>query len=158
VSGDRQKINYAKAVLWRQYSGPQLTAGALVSGKLYLVKTLGTGADFSNLGGPKRATCSATLWIPFTATGTTPTAWGSSVLIEFKIDELRALAADTFSQATATVTLTRAGFEGGDGSGEITFEKTLLGRAIEELIAQYAPSDAPPFAARRRAGGIIATF
>ncbi len=53
---------------------------------------------------------------------------------------LRALAATTFAEATDSVTITTTGFEGGSAGGQVTFEKALLGIAIEEVLAEQAPA------------------
>jgi hypothetical protein len=49
---------------------------------------------------------------------------------------LKQLARDAFSEATDTVTLTSTSFEGGAGSGQITFDKMILLVALNELIAE----------------------
>lgn len=63
-----------------------------------------------------------------------------------QLPQLKTLADTTFAEATDTVTLTSNSFEGGSASGEITFDKTVLLTAIEELIAEVdptAPEEAP---------------
>jgi hypothetical protein len=49
---------------------------------------------------------------------------------------LKRYSAEVFAEATETVTLVNSSFEGGQGSGQITFEKILLLAAIRELIAE----------------------
>lgn len=51
---------------------------------------------------------------------------------------LATLADEVFAEATDTVTLTGTSFEGGSGSGQITFEKALLGAAVEEVLEEQA--------------------
>lgn len=64
------------------------------------------------------------------------------------LPELKQLAVDTFGAATDTITLTSGAFEGGSQSGQITFEKALLGKAIEELLMEIDPDyKLPPFQA-----------
>lgn len=50
--------------------------------------------------------------------------------------ELKTLADTVFETATDTVTLTSNNYEGGGASGQVTFEKALIGAAIEDLIAE----------------------
>lgn len=153
---ERSKINYAKSVLRRQFTGALLTGGALVAGGVYYIAQLKKPDDFSNIGGPKFGWCRATVGLVFTATGINPTAWtGASTLYPFDLAGLKTKADQVFASASKTVTLTRAGFEGGDGSGEITFDRSALGIAIEELIQEFDPMAAPPLAApnpRRQLG------
>lgn len=54
--------------------------------------------------------------------------------------QLRAIADQVFACATETVTLTANSFEGGASSGQVTFEKALLGTAVEELIREMDPA------------------
>ena len=60
------------------------------------------------------------------------------------LPELKQLADDVYNAATQTITLRSGAFEGGSHSGDITFEKALLGQAIEELIAETDPDYTPP--------------
>lgn len=55
---------------------------------------------------------------------------------------LRALAQEVFDAATEEVVITSQGFQGGSASGQVQFDKTLLGLAIEELIAELDPTNA----------------
>lgn len=52
------------------------------------------------------------------------------------LDGLKALATQTFAQATETVTLTSLSAEGGAQAGQITCPKGLLLDVLEELIEQ----------------------
>jgi hypothetical protein len=62
------------------------------------------------------------------------------------VDALKALADELYASATDTITLTSGAFEGGSHSGQITFEKVLLGIAIEELLAELDPDyQVPPW-------------
>lgn len=54
-----------------------------------------------------------------------------------RLDDLKALARDVFASATEEVALTTTSFEGGAAGGQIKFDKTLLGLAIEKLLAEY---------------------
>ena len=147
---DRSKIEYAKKRLRRNYTGPDLTSGQLVSGKYYLIADFVTGDDFSNVGAKlnKRGQV-------FKATGTAPTTWAGSTLNESKVDDMKADADKTFDAATSTVTLNSSNFEGGQQSGDITFEKVLLGLALEELIEEFDPGWQPPPAV---GGGLVMQF
>jgi hypothetical protein len=136
---DRGKIQYAKSRLRRKYRGDDLLSGGLTVGKYYLISKFCSGDDFKNVGATKNA-----IGQIFKATGTTPTAWThGSILNEILLDDLKADADTTFAAATDTVTLTSGAFEGGSQSGEITFEKILLGKALEELIGEYDPDFDP---------------
>lgn len=50
--------------------------------------------------------------------------------------QLKQLAAQVWATATDTVTLTSNNFEGGGASGVVTFEKALIGKAVEDLIIE----------------------
>lgn len=56
---------------------------------------------------------------------------------------LKAQAAALFDIATEEVVITSQGFEGGSASGTVRFDKTIIGLAIEELIAELDPDNAP---------------
>jgi hypothetical protein len=158
---ERDKISYAKAVLRRQYTGNSQTAGPLVTGKFYRITQFKTGDDFRNVGGPSRTGGYCSGWHMtggiFEATGTTPTVWTKgSRLTELKVAELRTYADTVFTAATQTVTLVSTSFEGGGGGGQITFEKSILGMAIEQLLAEFDPDHTAASVAStfpRRAGG-----
>jgi hypothetical protein len=153
---ERQKISYAKAVLRRQYTGASQTSGVLVADKFYRITNFKAGDDFSNVGAntstcfPKGHTGSV-----FQATATTPTVWtkGSKVQ-ELKVVDLRNYSLEVFAQATETISVTSTNFEGGGASGELTFEKTLLGKAIEELLAEMDPDYVTESSIPRRHGSI----
>jgi hypothetical protein len=155
---DREKTAYAKAVLRRQYTGPSATSGVLVSGKFYRITSFVSGDDFSNVGattvrcyGNKGHTGSV-----FAATATTPTVWThGSKLTELKVAELRAKADSIFAEASEQIAITAGSFEGGQGSGQIVFEKSILGLAIEELLAEFDPDYTP---GRPRASGFVMQF
>ena len=51
-------------------------------------------------------------------------------------DELEALAASIFSQATEEVIITYAGIEGSSTTGAISFPKWLLLQCVEEILAE----------------------
>jgi hypothetical protein len=145
---DRTKIDYAKKVLRPRYLGAPQTTGLLTAGKYYIVADLKSGDDFRNLG----ASCNREDLI-FKATGTTPTVWtNGSALIEWKLDDLKALAESTFNSATDPVTITSGSFEGGQGQGQITFEKAILGVAIAELIDATDPGYRMPDLPSREIG------
>jgi hypothetical protein len=155
---DREKTAYAKSVLRRQYTGASTTSGALVSGKFYRITSFVSGDDFSNVGAPanrcwgnKGHTGSV-----FEATGTTPTVWThASKVTELKVAELRAYSLEVFAQASEQIAITAGSFEGGQGSGQIVFEKSILGIAIEELLAEFDPDYVPD---RPRASGFVMQF
>lgn len=138
---ERSKIQYAKSVLRRQYTGASTTSGVLVSGKFYRITRFESGDDFRNVGAPY-ARC-YTGYYPgtiFEATGTTPTVWThASKLTELKVAELRAYSETVFATASDTIAITAGSFEGGQGSGQLVFEKSLLGIAIEQLLAEMDP-------------------
>lgn len=141
---ERSKIGYAKSVLRRQYTGASTTTGVLVSGKFYRITHFVSGDDFRNVGAPvPTRRCGSgyhTTGQIFEATGTTPTVWThASKLTEIKVAELRAYAAAVFAAAKDPVTLTSGSFEGGQGSGIVTFEKTNEGIAIEQLLQEMDP-------------------
>jgi hypothetical protein len=144
---ERSKIQYAKSVLRRQYTGASITSGVLVSGKFYRITQFVSGDDFRNVGA-LRPTGNCGLWCGgyhmsgqiFEATGTTPTVWThASKLTEIKVAELRAYSEEVFAEASDTIVITSGSFEGGQGSGQLVFEKTLLGLAIEQLLAEMDP-------------------
>lgn len=160
---DRQKVNYAKSVLRRRYAGPRLTSGLLVPGRCYLITYFAGSDDFSNVG---LAALANTNWLQtsgynsttsgrrFYATGTTPTNWShGSILQEIKIDDLKSEADKVFSEASDTVTLTQTASEGGSQSGQVTFDKSILGVAIEELLAELDPNYIVPLEMPRRVSG-----
>lgn len=133
---DRGKIEYAKKRLRRNYTGADLTSGALEVDKYYQISNFVTGDDFKNVGAHANSSGDV-----FKATGTTPATWaGGSTLNEIKLTDLKADADKTFESASSTVTLTAFAHEGGTQSGEITFDKSLLGEALEELIAEFDPN------------------
>jgi hypothetical protein len=144
---DREKIEYAKKRLRRKYTGINLTSGALEAGKSYKISVLITGDDFRPAGAITNQPGEI-----FIANTTPPTWTNGSTLNEIKLAELHADADLTYDSATETVTLTSSSSEGGAGSGEITFEKRLLGEALEELIEELDPAWTPPPA---RAGGSV---
>lgn len=136
---DRIKIEYAKKRLRRNYTGADLTSGAVVVGKYYRISSFISGDDFKNVG----ATTNVAGKI-FKATGTTPTTWiNGSTLNEITVANMKSDADIVFESATDTVTLTSSGFEGGTSSGEITFPKDVLGQALEELIEEFDPGWRP---------------
>lgn len=61
-----------------------------------------------------------------------------------KLAALKTLANQCFEGATDTVTLTTGSFEGGQASGQITFEKVILAKAIEEWLAVIDPGYVAP--------------
>jgi hypothetical protein len=151
---DRQKIEYAKSYLRRKTTGDNLTSGVLVTGRYYRLTILGTGDDFTNIGASARSLHRG--GETFKSTGPTPTTWShGSVLNEIRIDNLKTVADTTYGTATDTVTLTSSAFEGGTGSGEITFEKVLLGQAIEELIQEFDPGYITPSPIPRKSLGAV---
>jgi hypothetical protein len=148
---DREKIEYAKKRLRRRYTGADLTGGNLENGKYYQITSFATGDDFKNVGA--KANRAGEI---FKATGATPTVWSnSSTLNVISLDDMKADADKTFDAATSLVTLTSNSFEGGQESGEITFEKVLLGKALEELIEEFDPGWQPPPSV---GGGLVMQF
>jgi hypothetical protein len=140
VTSDERKFDYAYSYLRRKYVGPKLTSGALAAEGSYIIERLVSGDDFTNVGAPENS--SGTL---FTASGTTPTAWTKgSVLRLVNLAELRTLADSTFESATDTITLTSSSSEGGQASGVVTFEKVILGQALEKILAEFDPDYTPP--------------
>lgn len=55
---------------------------------------------------------------------------------KYSLADLKTLADTVWATATDTVTLTANNYEGGGASGQVTFEKALLGAAIEQLISE----------------------
>jgi|GEM_PF-6012468 len=151
MASDRNKINYAKSALRRQYSTPPiLTSGALVAGKYYQILQWGSQDSFLNVGAPRLGSGDLPGKV-FIATGTTPTVWTHGTrLILIDVPGLKTYAAQILAAATDTITITSGSFEGGQGSGSITFEKVLLGIAVEELIAEFDPDYTAPAAIPRR--------
>lgn len=139
---DRAKISLAKANYRRAFTGATTTTGALVSGKFYRITEFKSGDDFSNVGIPDtRCYPKGRSGLIFEATGTAPTTWthGSS-LTELKVAELRAKAAEMFAQVEgAQVAITSGSFEGGSGTGQLTFEVSLHIAALESLLAEFDP-------------------
>ena len=147
---DREKIETLKAALRRKYTGVNLTSGLLEIGKYYRISYLMSADDFRNIG-------AITNWsiAPFKATGTTPTTWTSgSVLNEILLDALKADADTAATAATSTITITSGAFEGGSGSGEITFDRILMSKALEELIQELDPGFFAPAVIPRREMGV----
>ena len=138
MATDRAKIEYAKKPLRRKYTGADLTSGPIVAGKYYRISIFKSGDDFKPAGAPSNSP--GDTW---KANGT-PAVWtNGSTLNEIKVDELKADADLVFASATETVTLTSGAFEGGTHAGQITFEKALLGEALEELIEEFDPGWTP---------------
>ncbi|HEY4284150.1 MAG TPA: hypothetical protein VGM62_13880 [Chthoniobacterales bacterium] len=149
---NRQQIEYAKRRLRRWYTGPDLTGtDPLVAGKYYRITTYGTSDDFKNVG----ASCNGIGQI-FKATGATPTTWANgSVLNEIKLETMKADADIVFESATnSPITITSSAFEGGSGSGELTFARDVLGQALEELIEEVDPNFVPS----PRVAGVVLSF
>jgi hypothetical protein len=143
---EASKIQYAKAVLRRQYTGDSQTVGPLVANKFYRITKFVTGDDFGNVGIPTKITFGSKgrTGMIFQATGIAPTVWtAGSKLTELKVVDLRAKADEVFNAATDTITLTSTSFEGGSQAGQITFEKAELGMAIESLLAEMDPDYVP---------------
>jgi hypothetical protein len=61
-----------------------------------------------------------------------------------QLDALKTYSLQVFAEATDSITVRSVNSEGGGVSGEITFEKVLLGQAIEELIQELDPTYQPP--------------
>jgi len=139
MATDRAKIEYAKKRLRRNYTGADQTSGALVAGKYYKISVLVSGDDFTPAGA-----ITGSAGEIFKASSTPPLWTNGSTLNEIKMADLYSDADITFNAATETVTLTSGAFEGGTGSGQITFEKALLGEALEELIEEFDPGWQPP--------------
>lgn len=57
---------------------------------------------------------------------------------------LQALADEVFSSATQTVTITAVQFHGSVGSGQIQFDRTVLGVAIEAVLEELGVGAEPP--------------
>jgi hypothetical protein len=140
VTSDEQKLAYAYSYLRRQYVGPRLTAGPLTTNGVYFLQSYVSGDNFTNVGAAENQAGSV-----FAATGTAPAAWTrGSILRLVNLVALKELAATTFSSATDLITITSGTFEGGQGTGVVTFEKVILGLAIEKLLAEFDPDyDAP---------------
>lgn len=141
---DRNKIEYAKRVLRRTYAvGAILSAGALVANKYYQVIHLDSRDDLSNVGltnsrGLGPSDFDGTVFI---ATGTAPTTFANGTrLQQYDVAKLITDANAVYSGATKAVTLKSTSSEGGSQSGDITFERVLLGMAYEELIAELDPN------------------
>lgn len=133
---DSSKIKYAKRRLRRNYTGPDLISGSLTTDKYYKISTYVIGDDFTNVGAPSNDKD-----VIFKATGTTPAIWtGSSILNLIDLDRLKNDADIVFESAVDPVTLTSANFEGGAGTGQLTFPQDVLGYALEELILEFDPA------------------
>jgi hypothetical protein len=79
-----------------------------------------------------------------------------STLNEIKLTTLKADADAASSASTATITITSGSFEGGSGTGEITFDRILMSKALEELIEELDPNFvAPAVIARRPMGAVV---
>lgn len=156
---ERFKIQNARAVLRRRYTGETTTSGLLVSGNFYRITEFKSGDDFSNVGAPT-SRCSGysaqgRTGAIFQATGTTPTDWSNgSRLTELKVVELRARADELYEAARDPVTITGSSFEGGQGSGVLTNDPSVEVLAIEQLLTEFDPDyiSTPPMP--RRASGI----
>jgi hypothetical protein len=146
------KIAYAKAVFRRQYCGAPLTSGTLEAGKVYQFLSIKSGDDFTNVG----ADSDQRLGSVFKATGTTPTSWANGTKLSLiNVAGLKTLSLQVFDAATNPgVTLTQLGFEGGSGTGVLTFEKSLLGQAIEEMLAELDPDYVAPATVPRQEIGM----
>lgn len=142
---DYQKTAYAKAVLRRLYTGASQLSGSLIPGKFYRITQFVAGDDFANVGAPiVRCSARGHTGSIFQALGTTPTTWThGSKLTLLKVEELRAYSLQVFAQAIDTITITSGNFEGGGQSGEITYPKDLLGKAIENLLQEIDPDYTP---------------
>jgi hypothetical protein len=67
----------------------------------------------------------------------------------WNVAALQTLADTAYAAGTKTVTITGTSTEaGGSGSGEVTFDKLTLLAALEELLAEADPDNAPPVRAR----------
>ncbi len=99
-------------------SGINITSGTIISGKRYQILTFVAGDNFTNVGAGSNAT-----GVIFTATGTTPTTWThSSVLNEISADlPYNAAASDVQTALTATGWVTTAGGATVTGSGQFFF-------------------------------------
>jgi hypothetical protein len=143
--------------LRRRYArGSILLAGPLVSGAYYQVVHFASPDNLKNVGltNPRGLGPSDLDGLVFRATGTTPTAFANGTrLQQLDLATLKADADSVFSAATATVTLKSVASEGGSQSGDITFEKFLLGQAYEELIAELDPDYVAPSPVPRRTIG-----
>jgi hypothetical protein len=143
VTSDEQKLAYAYSYLRRQFVGPRLTGGALTTNGVYFLQSHVSGDNFTNVGAAENQAGAV-----FAATGSAPAAWTrGSILRLVDLAGLKALAATTFAAATDTVTVTSSQFEGGQAGGQITFEKVILGQAIEKLLAEFDPDYDSPAAA-----------
>lgn len=67
-------------ITYIQLSKPIQTAGPLVVGKVYLIKTYITGDDFTNVGAASNAS-----GVYFTATGTTPTVYTQQSVLQIDV-------------------------------------------------------------------------
>lgn len=94
------------AGVWFIQSGIALTSGTIMSGKRYQIITFIAGDDFTNVGAASNAS-----GVIFTATGTTPTTWThSSVLNEITGNlAYNAAASDVQTALNATGWITSAG-------------------------------------------------
>lgn len=94
------------AGVWYLLSERNLTSGTITSGKRFKIITFLAGDDFTNVGAASNAT-----GVIFTATGTTPTTWThSSVLQEITINlQYNAIASDIQAALNATAFVPAAG-------------------------------------------------
>lgn len=156
---ERSKLQYARSVLRRQYTGASATSGLLVVDKFYRITQFVPGDDFRNVGGTSTGRFCGSGYHRsgqiFQATGTTPTVWTHvSRLTELLVVELRVYSLAVFAEASDMIALTSASFEGGQGSGQLVFEKSLLGLAIEQLLAEFDPDYVATPPMPRRPSGI----
>ncbi len=64
---------------------------------------------------------------------------------EWDVATLRTLADTAFTAGTKSVTITSTSSEaGGAAAGEVTFDRLTLLAALESLLAEAAPTSAPP--------------
>lgn len=154
---DRQKIDNAKKILRRRYLADPVTAGPLIAGKFYIITKFVSGDDFSNVI-PQGRYCGTSNGIDdliFRASGANPTVWThASELREWKLDEIKTLAEQAFESAKDTLTIKSVSFEGGGQSGDVTFDRSILWFACEELIEETDPGYVMPVKQGGRTIGI----
>lgn len=120
-------------------SGTNLTAGLLITGKRYQILTYVAGDVFTNVGAGSDATD-----VIFTATGTTPTTWtNSSVLQEISANvAYDASASDLQTALNATGWISTAGGVTVTGSGQFFFVTFTTAGAQAQMTGdgtEFAP-------------------
>jgi hypothetical protein len=109
---------------------PSLTSGLLVVGKKYVITTFNAGDDFTNVGAASNA--SGTV---FTATGTTPTTWSHSSVLDGGVVTIGFKAPAGYDSVAFTVGPFTAVKTGSGTSTVYTFTLSFLTALLDQLLA-----------------------